>query len=63
VAAESIAELIDVQLIVGRDENQSRVCVSKVGIRVDQVPKKPMFFRIEAAPGQMEHHRIAPLEF
>jgi len=36
---ESVPELIDVELIVGRDESKS--CVSKVGIRVDQVPKKP----------------------
>ena len=59
---EGVAELIDVQLIVGRDENQSRVGVAKVGIRIDQVPKKPMLLRVEAAPRQMEHHRIAPLQ-
>ena len=59
---EGIAELIDVQLIVGRDDNQSRVCVSKVGIGIDQVPQKPMLLRIKASPRQMEHHRIAPLQ-
>ena len=49
--AECIAELIDVQLIVGGDENQARVCVSEVGIPIDQVLNKPMLFRVEATPG------------
>src|SRR5208283_5498541 len=43
-------------------EDQSRICISELGIGVDQLPNKLMLLRIEAATGQMEHHRVAPLQ-
>ena len=60
--AQRVPELIDVQLIVGRDEGQSRVSISELGIYADQLPYELMLFGIEAATGQMEHHRVASLE-
>src|SRR5580658_4099745 len=60
--AERVPELVDVQLIVGRDEGQSRVSIPELGIYVDQLPYELMLFGIEAATGQMEHHWVGPLE-
>ena len=60
--AQRVPELIDVQLIVGRDEGQSRVSIPELGICGDQLAHELMLFGIEAATGQMEHHRVAPLE-
>src|ERR1700684_1470181 len=61
LAAGAGPELFDVELIVCRDEDQSRVRISELGIGVAQSSNELMLLRIEASTGQMEHYRVAPL--
>jgi len=59
---DAVAELIDLELVVGRDDDDPRVADPEVEGRVHQAVEEAVLLRVEAPAREVKHHWVRALQ-